>query len=92
MSICAKLEVFYLFSEEIMTEFLSFWIIHPESVFFELLLVDLKNLINLSTFAPLAKVSFFPIFCISSENDLKTISSGCLRKSSFKIIELVNFK
>ena len=75
-----------------MTEFSSFWIIHPESVFFEWLLLDLKYLSKFSTFAPLAKVPFFPIFWISSENDLKTISSGCLRKSSFKIIELVNFK
>ena len=33
-----------------------------------------------------------PLLHVASENDLKTISSGCLRKSSFKIIVLVSFK
>ena len=71
-----------------MTDFSIFWNIHPESVFFSRLLLDLKKLIKFITLTPLADVVFFEKFCKTSDIDLNTISSGCLRKSSFNIIVL----
>ena len=88
---CQKLNIFYL-SCEIMIDLLSFSKAHPESVFFLKFSDKLMLRFKLSILLPLVYFFLFPSLWINSENDLKTISSGWLRKFSLRTGDTVSGK